>query len=84
MKSKKQETEAAPEKTAQGDAVVIAHAYALVPEAGKVGRFRAVHLTNVLAESIECLEPSNRSEPAGMGLARCESAMAKRHRKGEW
>jgi hypothetical protein len=65
-------------------AEVIAHAYALVPEPGKVGKFRALHLTNVIAENVECLEPSGRGEPAAMGLARCESAMAKRHRKGEW
>ena len=63
---------------------VIGHAYALVPVPGKIGKYRAVHLTNVIAESQECLEPSGRAEPAAQGLARCESAMLRRYQKGGW
>ncbi len=62
----------------------IAHAYALVPVPGKIGKYRAVHLTNVIAESQECLEPSGRAEPGAQGLARCESAMLRRYMKGGW
>lgn len=61
---------------------LIPHAYALVPVG--LGKFRAVHLTNVVAEKVECLEPSGRAEPGTHGLARCETAMMRRYRDGGW
>jgi hypothetical protein len=60
----------------------VAHAYAMIEDG--VGRFKAVHLTNVLAESVEVLEPSGRSEPAAHGMQRIELAMKVRHRRKEW
>lgn len=62
----------------------IAHAYALVPDPDKRGRFFALHLTDVIASGVEHLEPSQRSQIAAYGLQRIEKAMEVRHRRRQW
>lgn len=62
----------------------IAHAYAIVPEPGKIGRYRSVHLTGVTADQLEDLEPSRRSEPLSTALMRCIEAMNIRVRRRLW
>lgn len=62
----------------------IAHAYALIPDPDKPGRFFALHLTDVIAGGVEHLEPSSRSTIAAYGLQRIERAMEARHRRRAW
>ncbi len=62
----------------------IPHAYALIPQPGRPGRFYAVHLLNVTADGLEHLEPSGRSEAATFGMQRIERAMDKRHKEKQW
>lgn len=62
----------------------IPHAYALVQDPARPGRFFAVHLTDVVAKGIEFLEPSARSEPATYGLGRMRGDMEDRHRRKTW
>lgn len=62
----------------------VPHAYALIEEPGRPGRFYAVHLTDVLAKGIEFLEPSERSEPATYGLVRLTRAQDRRHKEKKW
>lgn len=62
----------------------IPHAYALVPDPDRKGRFFAVHLTNVVARELEHLEPNARSAAAPHGLVRINGAMEKRHRSKQW
>lgn len=67
---------------ARGD--VIAHAYAIVPVAGKVGKYRALHLQGVIAEIVTDLEPEGRGEPATTCLSRIDSALNERTRRKAW
>lgn len=62
----------------------IAHAYALVPDPDRRGRFFALHLTDVIAGGVEHLEPNGRSQIAAHGLRRIAKAMEVRHRRREW
>ncbi len=62
----------------------VPHAYALVPDPERRGKFFAVHLSNVVAEGLEHLELSGRSETAPYGMKRIEAAMEKRHRLKGW
>ncbi len=62
----------------------IPHAYALLQDPARPGRFFAVHLTDLIAKGIEFLEPSARSEPATYGLGRMRAAMEDRHRRKTW
>lgn len=62
----------------------IPHAYALIEQPGRPGRFYAVHLTDVLAKGIDFLEPSQRSEPATYGLVRIARAQDRRHKEKRW
>lgn len=62
----------------------VPHAYALVPDPVRRGRFFAVHLTNVVAGGLEHLEVNGRSETAPYGLQRMGAAMEKRHRLKGW
>lgn len=63
---------------------IIPHAYALIPHPGRPGRFYAVHLGNVTADTLTHLEPSDRSEAATFGMQRIERAMQKRHKEKLW
>jgi len=62
----------------------VAHAYALIPDPVRAGRFYAVHLTNVIAGGLEHLEPGARSQVAPYGLLRIQAAMETRHRRKKW
>lgn len=62
----------------------VPHAYALIQDPERPGRFYAVHLTDVLAGGLEILEPSARSEPATYGLVRIERAQDRRHKEKRW
>jgi hypothetical protein len=67
----------------------VPHAYALIPDPNAIGRFRALHLSNlrVDASQIEYLEPSARTEPAVSAVTRCMTAMNTRlyqKKKGGW
>jgi hypothetical protein len=55
----------------------VPHAYALIPDPSSIGRFRALHLTDlrVDASQIEYLEPSARTEPAVSAVTRLMTAM---------
>lgn len=64
--------------------LTIPHAYALIPQPGRPGRFYAVHLANVTADQLDHLEPSGRSEAATFGMQRIERAMDRRHREKLW
>lgn len=65
-------------------AVPVPHAYALIPDPNRVGRFFAVHLSDVLAAGLEHLEPSGRSEAAAYGLQRIARAQDRRHKEKRW
>lgn len=62
----------------------IPHAYALVQDPKRPGRWFAVHLTDVVAGGCEILEPSDRNEPATYGLERIKLAMHRRHKEKKW
>lgn len=62
----------------------VPHAYALVPCKGKPGLFYAVHLTGVVADALEHLEPNGRPLAAPFGMLRIEAAMNKRHQQKKW
>ncbi len=62
----------------------VPHAYALIQDPEKPGKFFAVHLTDVLASGIAFLEPSARSEPATYGLVRIARAQDRRHKEKRW
>lgn len=59
-------------------------AYAIKAVPGQPGRFVAVLLKNVIAESVEYMEPNGRGEPALYGVERISNAMRERHRRKEW
>ncbi len=65
-------------------ATPVPHAYALIQDPARPGRFFAVHLADVLASGIELLEPSARSEPATYGLVRIARAQDRRHKEKRW
>ncbi len=62
----------------------VPHAYALIQDPERPGRFFAVHLTDIVARGIEFLEPSARSEPATYGIVRMDRAASKRHKEKAW
>ncbi len=62
----------------------IRHAYALVPDPKNPLKFFAVHLTNVTAQGLSILEPSDRPEPATYGLERIQKAQQRRHTEKKW
>ncbi len=62
----------------------IEHAYALVPDPARPGRFFAVHLQGVVAASFDHLEPSGRSDLIPRGMLRIDQAMSARHRARRW
>ncbi len=62
----------------------ILHAYALVPDPARVGRYFAVALTDVVAGGYTHLEPSGRSDMPTRGMLRIEGAMQARHRQRAW
>lgn len=62
----------------------IPHAYALVQDPARPGKFFAVHLTDVIAKGVEILEHSDRSEPATYGLVKLAQAQERRHREKRW
>lgn len=62
----------------------IPHAYALIADPNRPGRFFAVHLTDVIAQGLDILEPSGRSEPATYGLQRIDRAADRRHKEKRW
>jgi hypothetical protein len=55
----------------------VPHAYALIPDPNSIGRFRALHLTDLRVDpsQIEYLEPSARTEPAVSAVTRLMTAM---------
>lgn len=58
----------------------IAHAYALVPDPARPGRYFAVHLRDVVAGGYDHIEPSGRSDMIPRGMMRITGAMQARHR----
>jgi hypothetical protein len=67
----------------------VPHAYALIPDPSSIGRYRALHLTNLLVDpkDIEYLEPSGRTEPAVSAVTRLMTAMNTRlfqKKSGGW
>lgn len=62
----------------------VPHAYALIQDPARPGRWYAVHLVNVSAQGIEHLEPSARSEMAPHGMIRIGKAMERRHVEKKW
>lgn len=62
----------------------ILHAYALVPDPARPGRYFAVALHDVVAGSYTHLEPSGRSDMPPRGMLRIEGAMQTRHRQRAW
>lgn len=69
---------------ASGAPTEVAFAYALAPDPKRPGKFLAVRLTKVMAESAEILEPSGCGEYAVTGLARIEKDMHQRTRRHAW
>lgn len=62
----------------------VPHAYALMQDPHRPGKYFAVHLSNVIAEDIEYLEASARAENVAYGLRRLSAAMEERHRRRAW
>jgi len=62
----------------------ILHAFALVPDPARPGRYFAVGLSDVVAGSYTHLEPSGRSDMPTRGMLRIEGAMQARHRLRAW
>jgi hypothetical protein len=58
----------------------IAHAYALVPDPDRPGRYFALCLHDVVAGSYDHLESSGRSDMIPRGMMRINGAMGARHR----
>ena len=60
------------------------HAYALVEDPLRPGRYFSVHLTGVIADSAEIIEPSACSEYALNGVNRIINEIHRRTRKQLW
>ena len=62
----------------------MSHAYAIIPDPERPGKYFSAHLTGVSYKGLKHLEPSERSESIGTATERLNTAVSIRSRTHKW